>query len=158
MRNRAEIHNLLRVGLGKHCKAGLTAGVNVGVVAENVQRMGSHATSRNVDDAGQQFACDLVHIRDHQQKSLRSGIGGGQSARSQRAVDSARSACFGLHFHDLDFLTEDVSCRLAENVLVGCRPGISDFRHRRRRGDRVDGCNLGERIGNVRRSGITIHG
>ena len=37
MSDRAEIHDLLRVGLSEHSEAGLTAGVNVGVVTEDVE-------------------------------------------------------------------------------------------------------------------------
>ena len=56
----------------------------------------------------QQLAGDLIHIRDHQQKTLRSGISRRQSAGGQRAVNGAGSAGLGLHLHNLDAVAEDI--------------------------------------------------
>jgi len=44
-----------------------------------------------------QLAGDLVHIRDHQQQTLRRGKGGGKRAGLQGAVHRASRAAFGLH-------------------------------------------------------------
>ena len=72
---------------------------------------------------GKQLAGDLVHVRDHQQQTLGSGIGGGQSTGTQRAVHSTGCARFGLHLNNL--------YPAAENVLqaVG-RPLVDPVRHR----------------------------
>jgi len=78
--HRREVHDLLRVRLCEHCEAGLAAGVNVRVVAENVQSVGRDASCRNVEDARKQFAGDLVHVRDHEEQTLRSGVRRGQRA------------------------------------------------------------------------------
>ncbi len=89
VRHGGQIHDLLRVGLGEHGEAGLAAGHNVGMVAENVQRVGGNRTRGNMEYARQQLASDLVHVRDHQEQALRSGVGGGQRAGCERAVHGA---------------------------------------------------------------------
>lgn len=80
MRDGAKVHDLLRVGLGQHCIACLTAGVHVGMVAKDIKRMRGDTARGDVDDVGQQLARDFIHIRDHQQKSLRCGVSRCQSA------------------------------------------------------------------------------
>ena len=103
-----QVHDFLGVGLGQHGKAGLAAGHNVGVVAEDVQRVGGHGTGGHVEHGGQQLAGDLVHVGDHQQQALGSGVGGGQGAGGQRAVHGAGSAGLRLHLDDLHGGAEDV--------------------------------------------------
>ena len=152
-----EIHDFLRVGLGKHCITGLTAGIDVGMVAEDVQSVRSDAASRNVDNVRKQFAGDLVHIRDHQKKTLGSGVGSGKSTGSKRTVNSTGSAALRFHFHDLNTFAEDISCRFAKDVLICCGPGIRYFCHRAGRRNRINGRNLREGIGNVRRGGVAVH-
>ena len=154
----AEIHDLLLVGFCHHGKSGLAASVDVRVVAEDVQRMGGHATSRDVNDAGEKFACDLIHIRNHEKKSLRCRVGRGQSAGGKRAVNGTGRTRFGLHLHHLDGFAENVSGGLAKDVFIGSRPSVGDFRHGGGRSDRVDGRHFGKRIGYVRRRCVAIHG
>ena len=158
VRDGAEVHDLLLVGFRHHRKARLTAGVDVGMIAEDVEGVRRDAARRDVDHAGEQFARDLVHIRDHQKKSLRRGVGGGQSARGKRTVHGARGARLRLHLHNLDFFPENVSCGAAENVLIGRAPGVGHFCHGAGRSDRVDGSDLGERVRYVRRGGVAVHG
>ena len=81
----------------QHGETGLTAGVDVGVVAEDVQSLSSNGTGGDVEHGGQQLTGDLVHIGDHQQQTLGGGVGGGQSTGSQRAVDGTGGAGLGLH-------------------------------------------------------------
>ena len=151
MRHGGEVHDLLHVALAQHGKAGLAAGHHVGVVAEDVQRLGGHGTGGDMEHGGQLLGCDLVHVGDHQQQALGSGIGGGQSAGAQRTVNRAGSAGLRLHLHHLDLGAEDVL------QPVG-GPLVHKVGHGGRRGDGVDGGNLGERVGHVRRSVVTIHG
>ena len=101
--------------------------------------------------AGSCSAGDLVHIGDHQQQTLRGGVGGGQRTGAQRAVNCTGGAGLRLHLHHLDLRAEDVL------QAVG-GPLVHEVGHGGRRGDGVDGCNLRERIGNVRRCVVTIHG
>ena len=145
-----EVHNLLDAALAHHGKAGLAAGVNVGVVAEDVQGVGGHAPGGDVDDAGEQLAGHLVHIGDHQQQALGSGEGGGEGAGGQRAVDGTGGAGLGLHLNDLYPLAEDVGPAIR-------RPFVGHLRHHGRRGDGVNGGNVGERIGNMGGGVVTVH-
>ena len=47
-----QVHDLLHITLGQHGKAGLTAGHDVGVVAEDVQRMAGHGTGQTWNTQG----------------------------------------------------------------------------------------------------------
>ena len=156
--NRAEVHNLLLVGFGKHSITGLTASVYVRVVAENIQRVRSNAASGNVNNVRKQFACDLVHIRDHKKKSLRSRVGRCQSACGKRTVNRTCGTALGLHLNHLDTFTENISCGFTEDILVGRGPSVGHFRHRAGGSDRIDCGNFRKRIRNVCGGGVTVHG
>ena len=65
-----EIHNFLRICFCKHCETCLTAGINVRMVAENVEGVRRNATSRYMEYAGKKLTCDLIHIGDHEEKTL----------------------------------------------------------------------------------------
>ena len=69
VRDGGQVHDLLDVALGEHGEAGLAAGHDVGVVAEDVQRAWKrygprHGTPRQL------LGCDLVHVGDHEQQAL----------------------------------------------------------------------------------------
>ncbi|CCX37220.1 putative uncharacterized protein [Clostridium sp. CAG:1013] len=147
----AQVHDFLGAIGAQHGVTGLTAGIHVGMVAEDVQRVGSQRTSGNVDDAGQQLTGHLVHVGDHQQQALRSGVGGGESTGRQGAVHSASGASLGLHFGDPDFSAEQVLAACS-GILVGL------IRHHGRGRDGVDGSNVGKRIRYMRGGAVTIHG
>ena len=68
--NCAEVHNFLGVSGAEHSVAGLATCVDIAVVAEDGQRVGSDCSCGNVDYGRQKLACDLVHIRYHQQQTL----------------------------------------------------------------------------------------
>ncbi len=151
VRNRAQIHNLLHVAGAEHCKAGLTASIHVLMVAEDGQGVGSQRTSGNMEHAGEQLACDLIHIGDHQQQALRSGVGSGQGASGQGAVNSASGTSLRLHLNNFNLISEDVL-----QALGG--PLVGDFRHGGGRSDGIDCGNVGKRIGYMRGGVVTVHG
>ena len=147
----AEVHRFLHARRAEEREPGLPTCVDVRVVAEDRERMGGQGSCRHVDDAGEQLARDLIHVRDHQQQALGSGVGGGQGTGRQRAVHSAGGTALRLHLTDPD--------RLAEQVLPAVRtPHIGNLGHDRRRGDRVDRRNLGKGIGYMRGSVVAVHG
>ena len=146
-----EVHNFLRVGFSHHSETGLTACINVTVVAENVQGVRSNAARGNVDNAGKEFARDLVHIRDHKEKTLRSRVCSGECTCCERTVNGTGSTCFGLHFDNLYCVTHDV-------LQTAGGPCIGYVSHNRRRRDGVDGSNFRKRIRSVSGGGVTIHG
>ena len=145
-----QVHNFLGVGLAQHGETGLTGGVNVAVVTEDVQGLGGDGTGRHVKDAGQLLGCDLVHVGDHQQQTLGSGEGGGDGTGSERTVHSTGGTGFGLHLNNLDLVAED--------VLQTCgTPLVNSVGHRAGGGDRIDSSYIGKRISYMRSRGIAIH-
>ena len=91
---RGEIHDFLDAALGKHGHACLTAGINVGMIPEDGQRMCGDGSCRHMDDAGKQFPCHAVQVGQHQKQTLGGGESGGQTACQQRAVDCRCRAGF----------------------------------------------------------------
>ena len=94
------------------------------VVAEDRQALRRQRPGGDVDDAGGEFARDLVHVGDHQHEPLRRGEGGRQRAALQRAVHGAGGAALALHLDDVGNAAPDVGLALAG-------PLIRQFRHRR---------------------------
>ena len=148
--HRREVHDLLDVALGEHGKAGLAAGHDVGVIAKNVQGVGSDATRGDVEDARELLARDLVHVRDHQEQTLRSRVGGGQSTGAQRTVNGTGCTCLGLHLDDLDRGAEDVLATLG-------RPLVDMVGHRAGRRNGIDSRYLGVRIRNICGRLVAVH-
>ena len=118
-------------------RARLAARHDVGVVAEDRERMGRDCARRDVQTAGGQLARDLVEIRDHQQQALRGREGRGEGARLEGAVDRAGGAALRLHLHDHRDASPDV--RPSRR-----RPLVGELAHRRARRDRVDGDDLAQ--------------
>ena len=151
MGDQGQVHAFLHRGGAEEGKTGLAAGHDVLVVTEDGQRVGSQGTGRNMEDAGKQFTGDLVHVGDHEQQALGSGVGAGQGAGGQHAVHGTGGTGFGLHFNNFKLLAEHVLLALAG-------PDVGVLAHRRGRGDRVDRRHLAERVGNVRRRVIPVDG
>ena len=149
MGNQSHVGRFLNGVGGQHCEAGLTAGHDVGVVSEDVQRMIGQRASGNMEDGRHQFAGDLVHVRDHQQQALGCGEGGGHRTGGQGAVHSASRAGLRLHLCNLDLLAKQVGAAM-------CRPLVSNFRHGGRGGDGVNRCHVAECIGDMADSSIAI--
>ena len=120
------------------------------MISEDVECLRSHAACGHMEHAGEQLTGDLVHIGDHQEQTLRRGVGGGQRARTQRAVDGTCRARLGLHFHHLDGGAEDVLESL-------CGPLVHIVSHRAGGGNRVDACDLCERVAHCRGCLVTVH-
>ena len=73
-----------------------------------------------------------------------------QGAGRQRAMHRTSGACFGLHFGNPDFLAKQV-------FPAGSGIFVSFVCHHRGRSDWIDCGNMGERIGNMRSSVVTIN-
>ena len=146
----AHVHNFLGVGGSQHRETGLAAGHYVGVVSEDGQAVYRQGTGGYVEHAGEQFACDLVHVGDHEQQTLGSGVGRGQRASLQGTVDRTGCTGFGLHLDHLDLLTEDV-------LTAFGRPFVHHFCHGGAGRDREDTGDFGKCVRYVRRRGISVH-
>jgi len=147
--HRGEVHHLLHRALGQHGEAGLAGSHHVGVVAEDREGLGGQGAGAHVEHAGQQFASDFVHIRDHQQQTLRSGVGGGQSTGLEGAVHGAGGTGLALHLDDLHGLAEEV-------FTTRSGPLVDILGHGAGRGDGVDSCYLAEHVRHMRRSAVTV--
>ena len=147
---RSEVHDFLNVALSEHRESCLTAGIYVGVVSEDVQRVSRNRTGRYMEYCRQKLSCDLVHVRDHQEESLGSSVCGRQSACSEGTVYCACSACLRLHLDYLYSRSEDV-------LASGSCPLVYIVSHRRRRSDRIDSGYLCERVGDMCSSVVAVH-
>ena len=65
-----EVHDFLHRSFAEHGEAGLTASHDILMVTEDAERVTGESTSRNVEHARQEFTCNLVHVRNHEQKTL----------------------------------------------------------------------------------------
>ncbi len=108
MCNRRQVHNFLYAAFAEHCTACLTAGIYVGMIAENAQRMRCQRSCRYVEHAGKLFARNLIKVGDHQKQSLRCRIGRCQGTRCQGTMNCARCARFGLHLRNLYGLSGNI--------------------------------------------------
>ena len=144
-----EVHHLLYGRRGQHGEARLAGGHDVLVVAEDRQRLCGQGTGRNVEDTREQLTRDLVHIRNHQQQTLRRGERRGECAALQRSVNGTRRTGLGLHLDNLHRFAEDVLAPLR-------RPLVHEFGHRRRRRDGIDRGDLREHVSHVSRCIVTI--
>ena len=150
VRDTCHVVSLLDRAARQHGEAGVAAGHDILVVAVDGEGVGSQRTGADVEDAGQQFAGDLVHVGQHQHEALAGGIGAGQRTALQRAVDGAGSAALVLHLTNLH--------RLAEEVLPALgAPLIDELCHGGRGSDGIDGRDLRKGIGSVCRRRIAVH-
>ena len=148
--NGRQVHNFLHAALGQHGAAGLTGGHNIGMIAENVQRLGCHGTCRNIEHAGKLLSCDLVHIGDHQQQALRGREGGGDSTCAQAAVNGTCCAGLRLELNNLYLVAEHI-------LLARCAPLVDHIGHGAGGGNGVDGSHVRVGISYMGRSGVAIH-
>ncbi len=151
MRHKGEVHAFLHGAGADEGEARLAGGHDVLMISENAQGVGGQRACRNMENRGEQFARDFVHVGDHEQQALRGRKGAGHGARDQRTVHGARCAGFGLEFPNGD--------GLAQQVLFACGgPVVSQFAHDGRRRDRIDARDVAQRIGNMGRRGVAVHG
>ena len=148
--NRSQIHNFLRIRFSKHCNASLATSINVRMITKNVQCLSSNTACSNMEYTRKLFSSNLVHIRNHQKKTLRSCESCCQCTRCQRTVYSTSSTSFRFHFDYFYFFTENI-------FLAICRPVVNPVSHWRRRSDRINTSYFSKSICNVSCSLVSIH-
>ena len=151
MRHGGEVHRLLHAGGGELRPAGLAAGHDVLMIAEDGDAVRADGTGGNVHDGRQEQAGDAVHRRDHEHEALRGGVRRGERAGLERALHGGAGGELRLHFHELDGAAEDV-------LLAVRGPLVGVVGHRARRGDGIDGGYFREGIGGIGRSLVAVHG
>ena len=70
MRDAAQIHDLLDAAGRQHGETGLTAGHNILMVTKNIQCVRGNGSCADVENSRQQFAGNLIHIRNHKEQPL----------------------------------------------------------------------------------------
>ena len=151
VRDECEVVRLLHRRRRQQGEAGLTHGHDVGVVTEDRQRLcrrSDRAATWNTVEG--ELPGDLVHVRDHEQQTLRRRVGRTQRPTLQRA-DRAGRAGLALHLDDRRNGAPDVG-------PASARPVVGQLGHRRARGDRVDGAQLGEPVSDVDRRLVAVDG
>ena len=141
--NQREILRFLHRSRAEHRPTGRPRRHDIAVIAKDGKRLRGERTRRDVKNRRSQFARDLVHVRDHQEQSLRSGERCAERAGLQRAMDRPGGAAFALHL-------DDGGHRAPQVLHPACCPGVGPFAHRRGRCDRVNGDDFVQRVGNAR--------
>ena len=148
--NSTKVHYFLNWTWAQQSEACLTASHYVWVVTENTKSVSSECSCRYVEYAGQEFAGDLVHVRDHKKQTLRSCVCSRKSTCLQWSVNGTCSTCFWLHLNYLDLLSENVFVSMCSHIIY-------DLSHRWRRRDGIDGSYISKRIWNISGCCVTIH-
>ncbi len=151
MRDQCQVHGLLHGVRAEHGPSGGAAEHDVGVIAENRERMRGHRARRDVEGGGREFAGDLVHVGDHQQQSLRGGEGRGERSGLEGAMYRSGCASFTLHLDDV----RNASPRVGHGLRG---PLVSPLAHRRRRSDGVNGDDFTYPISDMSDGLVGVHG
>jgi hypothetical protein len=96
-----KIHRLLHRTGTEHGITRCATGHDVRVIAEDRQGLSRQRACRDMEDRRGQFPGDLVHIRNHQQQTLRGGEGGRERSALECAVDGPGGTALALHLHDI---------------------------------------------------------
>ena len=135
LRDERQVVRFLHRARTEHRPAGHPRGHDVGVIAEDRERLRGEGARGDVEDRRRQLAGDLEHVRDHQQQTLRRREGRRQRAGLQRAVHGAGGAALALHLDDVRHGAPDVGLALGG-------PLVGQLAHRRRGRDRIDRADL----------------
>ena len=149
VRNCREVHNLLNRTWTEHSEACLTASHYVLVVTEDTKSVTCECTCWNVEYTWQKFTSNLVHVRNHQEKTLWCGEGCCESTRLQWTVYGTCCATLWLHLLNAYSLTPKV-------LTSACWPLVYVLSHWRWWSDRIDSCYLREHVAHVSSGLVTI--
>ncbi len=102
-----------------------------------------------MEDSRKHLAGDLVHVRDHQEKSLGCCVGRCEDTGLEGAVHCSGGA-------GLTFQLCDAYCLAPEVLFSVGSPFVNVLCHRRGWCDRIDAGVLAEKISDVRHGSVTI--
>ena len=129
--DKGEILAFLHRRGAEHRKARLAASHHIGMVSENRKPLGCEGTRGHMKDCRGEFARNLIHVRNHQEKPLGRRKCRRQSAGLQGSVHRACGPPFGLHFKYTGNLSPDI-------LLPGGAPVVGMFSHGTRRCNRIN--------------------
>jgi len=132
MSNRRKVVRLLHGVRAQQGEASLTTRHDVGMIAKDRQRVCRQCARGDVHCEGRQLAGDPVHVRDHQEQTLRRRERRRERSGLQGAMDRTGGAAFGLHLRNLGRDPPEIRFSPAG-------PLVAEFSHRRTRRDREDG-------------------
>ena len=102
--------------------AGGAARHHILMITEDRQSLRGQCPRAHVHREWQQFARDLIEIRNHQQQSLRGGKGRRERATEEPAMHCAGHTCFRLHFDDPRYLAPEI-------WFLECGPFVAGLGH-----------------------------
>ena len=149
--NRRKIHNFLHVAFCKHGKTGLASSHNIGMITKDIKSMRSYGTGAHMKYRRKTLCSNLVHIRNHKEQALGSGIGGGKSTSTQRSVNRTSSTALGLHLYNIDRGSKDV-------FKPARRPLIYMICHGARRRNGINTCDFRKSVRHPCGGLIAVHG
>ena len=123
MSHSRKVHYFLHGAFAKHGETCLAACHHVLMVTEDTEGVAGKGTGRHVEHTRKQFTCNLVHVGDHEEQTLRCGESGGEGTSLKRAMESACCAAFTLHFLHFHSVAEEVLASLGS-------PFVHMLRHR----------------------------
>jgi len=147
----AQVHHFLHAVAGDEGKTGVAGTHDVRMISKDREGLGGQRTGRHIENGGQHFAGDLVHVGKHEHQALRGCESGGESTRGKRTVHGSRGPGFGLHFDHIDGGAVDVFASIGG-------PGIGKLSHPGGGSNRIDGSHFGKRVCDMRGRGVSIHG
>ena len=143
MGDQRQIVGFLHAVRAEHGKAGLSAGIDVAVVAEDRERVSRQRARRHVHDKWGELAGDLVHVGNHQQQPLACREGGRQRACLKCPMHRAGRPALRLHLRYLRHQSPDVCFPLG-------RPLVGKFPHRAGRRNGINANDFREAVGHGR--------
>ncbi len=132
-------------------ETGLAAGHHILVITEDGQGVRCQGTGRYMENGREHFTGNLIHVRNHQQETLRCGISGGEHAGLERSVDRSRGTGLALHLSHFDEFSPKVLFPMGG-------PLVDVLGHRGRGRDWIDGSVLAEKISDVCNRSVAITG
>ena len=142
MGHTCEVHHFLYWTFAEHSETCLAGRHHILMIAEDGEGMWCDGARRYVEHTGEQLTCNLVHIRNHQQQTLRCGVCCGQRTGLKRTMHGACGTGLTLHLLHKNCLTE--------NILSACgAPVVDIFGHSRWRSDGIDCGHFAEHVAHV---------
>mmetsp|Transcript_373 Transcript_373/g.902 ORF Transcript_373/g.902 Transcript_373/m.902 type:complete len:222 (-) Transcript_373:54-719(-) len=112
------------------------------MISEDRERLACQGPRCHMEDARHKLSCDLVHVGNHEQETLRGRESRGQSAHGQASMYSASRSRFGLQLRNAHGHAENVAQALR-------RPGLGELSHGRGRRDGEDEAIIAQAVGHV---------